>query len=211
MSKFNLGGGRAIVTFYSDTADNERFHAYLRSCGEPGNVAAVLSSVIRRGARRSPVVAVGETAAAFVSALNPVAEVRLITDDAVKSGLYHPVSDVRYYVGRDEVRVVNICNGNETQVFVGPLGDFPKWAANNTGLERVVGKDISFKYRGGTKVGEVRRVRVSTVSRNADGKVCIEGFDLAELKLDLNNPEAIKSAYRRYTSDKIVGEIEVVA
>jgi hypothetical protein len=199
-------GDRALVSF-SDAA--ESIYLYLPDKGTPGNVAGVLSEVVR--AQTPGAFAAGVVAADFVAAVKPAVRPRIVSEHNLVA--FWSRSDYRVYVNdgspRDRgmrVDVRRVVNGVQdfASLYAGPVQGFPAWAQGQpqTGLEAAVRKVVRFKYNGGSKPGQYRTVLVEDVERDGNGVGHICGLDLE--KADL------KGAFRKYSVEKIVGDVEVV-
>jgi hypothetical protein len=203
--RFDAGGDRSLVCFLSPLHLGDQFNVYLPAKGVPANVAQVLAAVAPRGREGFDA---GQVAADFVAALKPAVRAKLVgTGRVVPDSLRH--TDYRVLVSRGTVghthaRLLSVVNGVEAaeSLYDGSLTNFVAWAEKLTGLEGVVKKVVKFRYNGGTVVGGERLVRVEEVQR-VDNVVHLCGYDLRK-------PD-MKLAFRRYSSDKIEGNIEVVA
>jgi hypothetical protein len=197
------GGDRALVVFEDG---NFAHNIYLPRGGAPSNVAAVLAAITPRLSRDRW--DAGETAADFAAAVDPKVRPRLVhTEEFTR---FVQLADLAFYVDharspghRVEVYPVVMGIVAVDATFSGQLYQFTEWAAGQTGLERIVKKLVAFRYNGGSRVGEIRRVRVEKVVRESPDVVRIEGYDIDQ--------DDLTNAYRQYSSDKITGEITLVA
>lgn len=189
---------RALITV---TDGSQSCHILVPRGGSPANVASVLLAVTPRLNRQA--FNAGETAADIISAIDPKVRVQLVSTQS--QGFTK--ADYFYFIffsitDGHKVQVGKVAGGGiVATMFDGKLFQFTEWAEKLTGFEDLVQKVVKFKYEGGSNPGKTRVVRVEKVER--DGRVvALEGYDLE--KTDL------KMAYRRYTSDKIAGEISVL-
>jgi hypothetical protein len=197
-------GDRALVSFH-DSSDS--VCVYLPSKATLGNVAGALAEVAR--AEGESLFVAGVVAAEFVAAVKPDIRPRIVPTTTSERQW---VSDHRIYVvgglayRQMEVSVRSVSDGveNHRSLFVGPVSAFPEWAGQNrqNGLEAAVQKVVRFKYGGGSKPGQYRTVRVEDVERDGNGVAHICGLDLEQADL--------RGAYRKYSVEKIVGDVEVV-
>lgn len=204
MTAFLAGGERAIVSIGGGTDDYH--HIYLARRAPLSNIAGVLLAVLPRVARGEFLA--GEVAADFIGAVNPTIRCQLVSSASRLVSGFFPRADVRVAVSHDpdggfQVSVFAIRDGGQvaTPLFVGSPAGFSDWAARLTGLEDVVKKVVKFKYNGGSNPGAERLVRVEKVER-VGSLVRLSGYDLTR--------DDLKMAFRRYTSDRIEGDIITV-
>lgn len=81
---------------------------------------------------------------------------------------------------------------------------------NETDFQALVNRVVRFRYTGGSSQ-DFRTVAVKKVEQFA-GKVLISGLDMQQLQILPKAGElVITQGYRRYYSDRISGEIEVLS
>ena len=101
-------------------------------------------------------------------------------------------------------------------LFQGLIDNFPEFLKTCTALDHLVGKTVQFRYKGGSEPNEIRTVRVEQVSKAPGGYILIDGLDLAKLVLervggDTGGSTVVTDGWRRYSTEKISGDIKVLA
>lgn len=152
-----------------------------------------------------PVYDPGELAVHFIQHVGKRALPRLLNESEREQ------TEVNYWVvvyhtqGQVKTQVFFHENGQFTQKFGGVLTEARTWAQ----VCQYEGKTVTFTYEGGSSPGQKRTVAAFKAGSYAKGYV--EGVDVCKLELGRSNGQTVVTGgFRRYSVEKIKGEIRLV-
>ncbi len=177
-------GDRLLFQVYGN---GDEFQIYFSMGGTLKNLASILKNdQLRMRLPAKP----GVFATSFLAQV-PHTEVCLVGSERVEYDLL-----VRFgSTMTPRLAIVNACT-RSGELYRGPLNNFIVWAEQQNSLSGLLKKVVAFDYHGGSRNGK-RTIRVERVEQDS-----IEGYDLAQDDLD--------KAYRRYSINKIHGDIAVL-
>lgn len=192
---------RATVTISDRLQDC--YGLYIPSGATPENMAAIFTAVCQGDLRP------GLLAADLVGAMSPKKRVEFFKSCHEAEMLRK--SDwayfIRGYTGTGGATMTTCCvvDGKKQAlpVFDGKISDFPGWVSKRSRFDQYRYKVVEFAYSAGSRPGEKRMVRVEDVG-NDGSRVVLSGYDLTK-------PGQLKRSFRNYFTDRISGEIRIVA
>lgn len=196
---------RTILTI---SVRSVHFSAYIPKNGEPKNLAPYLLEAAKQqlGSRRFDS---GDVLADFIASFKGKARVRLVANerlvlseaDFLVTAFYNTVNDQWWVTVR---RVASGTLGGV--IFDDSLAAFQKYPGDLGGLEDAISKIVAFTYKGGSRPGKKRIVRVENIEPAAGKSFLVRGTDLEKLLETGSTTES----YRNYRSEDIQGDILII-